>query len=166
MENQYFQKLINNGIDILVNTIGNTAADYLNTEVGTEYDFWKSLTGGLLSASLEKVIPIKYVDKLEQKLFRKMNISANKVSRIKNKISNLRRNKTIKKWTNKLQEAEKDLDKYNEAWFGVKTVNDTYKKLGANSLTNELFMKDNSKTKKAGKLILGEITSEKVEDEK
>lgn len=121
-----FQKLINNGIDILVNTIGNTAADYLNTEDGTEYDFWKSLTGGLLSASLEKVIPIKYVDKLEQKLFRKMNISANKVSRIKNKISNLRRNKTIKKWTNRLQEAEKDLDKYNEAWFGVKTVNDTY----------------------------------------
>ncbi|SDJ39643.1 DUF6443 domain-containing protein [Chryseobacterium jejuense] len=156
-----FQKMINNGIDILVNTIGNTAADYLNTEDGQEYDFWKSLTGGLLSASFEKVIPIKYVDKLEQKLFRKMNISANKVARIKDKISNLRRNKTIRKWTNKLQEAEKDLNRYNEAWAGVKIVNDSYKKLGANSLTNELFLKDDSKTKKTGNLIIGELTSEK-----
>ncbi|MBP1163330.1 RHS repeat-associated protein [Chryseobacterium sp. PvR013] len=161
-----FQKLINNGIDILVNTIGNTAADYLNTEDGKEYDFWKSLTGGLLSASLEKVIPIKYIDKLEQKLFRKMNISANKVARIKDKLTNLRRNKTIRKWTNKLQDAEKDLNKYNEAWAGVKIVNDSYKKFGANSLTNELFLKEDSKTKKAGKLFIGELTEEKKTNEK
>jgi len=160
------QKLINNGIDVLVNTIGNTAADYLNTEDGKEYDFWKSLTGGLLSAGLEKVIPIKYVDKLEQKLFRKMNVSANKVARIKDKLSNLRRNKTIRKWTNKLQEAEKDLNKYNEAWASVKIVNDSYKKFGANSLTNELFLKDDSKTKKVGKLVVGELTSEREPDEK
>ncbi|MCP1301614.1 hypothetical protein NK356_20775 [Chryseobacterium sp. S0630] len=150
----------------MVNTIGNTAADYLNTEDGKEYDFWKSLTGGLLSASLEKVIPIKYVDKLEQKLFRKMNISANKVARIKDKLTNLRRNKTIRKWTNKLQEAEKDLNKYNEAWAGVKIVNDSYKKFGANSLTNELFLKDDSKTKKTATLIIGELTSEKGPNER
>lgn len=160
---QIFKNMINGGIDILVNTIGNTAADYLNTEDGKQYDFWKSLTGGLLSAGLEKVIPIKYVDRLEKKLFKKMNVNVTKIAKITDKIKNLKRNKTIYKWQAKLAEAEQNFAKYHDAWSGVKTVNDSYKKFGANSLTNELFLKDNSKTKKVGKLILGEITKDKPE---
>lgn len=48
---------------------------------------------------------------------------------------------------------------YISAWSDVKTVNDTYKKFGASSLNNELYLKDDTKTQKAGTLIIGEITS-------
>lgn len=65
------KNMINGGIDILVNTIGNFAGDYLKNSNNEDYDIWKSLTRGLISASLEKVIPLKFVDKLEKKLLKK-----------------------------------------------------------------------------------------------
>lgn len=157
------KNMINGGIDILVNTIGNFAGDYLKNSNNEDYDIWKSLTRGLISASLEKVIPLKFVDKLEKKLFKKMNVNATKIAKISDKLKNLKRNKTIYKWQAKLAETEQNFAKYHDAWSGVKTVNDSYKKFGANSLTNELFLKDDSKTKKVGKVIVGEITKDKPE---
>lgn len=89
-----FKSIITNGVDILVGTV---AANYLNSEDGKPYDFWKSLAGGLIGAGLEKIIPLKFVDKFEAKLMKKMNISTNKAARIKAKIPNFTRPRTIKK---------------------------------------------------------------------
>ncbi|WP_374172802.1 DUF6443 domain-containing protein [Flavobacterium tructae] len=163
-----FQKMINHGIDILVNTIGTVAADYLNNrnkeEGKDKYDFWKSLTGGLISASLEKVIPAKYVDKLEQKLFKNMKVNANKIAKIKEKLPNLTRNRTIQKWTNKLNQATEKYNNYRNAWSGVKVVNDSYKKLGANALSNAGLFLINTATKtstvEVNNLSSGEILQE------
>lgn len=154
-----FKSMITNGVDILVGTIGTVAAEYLNSEEGKPYDFWKSLAGGLIGAGLEKIIPLKFVDKFEAKLMRKMNVSINKAARIKAKIPNFTRSRTIKKWEAKLAKTGRDVMNYTSAWSGVKTVNDTYKKFGASSLNNELYLKDDTKTQKAGTLIIGEITS-------
>ncbi|WP_068597376.1 hypothetical protein [Vaginella massiliensis] len=52
----------NYGVDVLVNTVENAMTDQLKEG---DYDFWKSLTGGLIEAGVGKIIPMKYVDKLE-----------------------------------------------------------------------------------------------------
>jgi len=57
---EIFKNMIEYGIDVLVNTMQSVLSDQLNEG---QFDFWKSLTGGLVQA-----LPIKYVDKLQKKL--------------------------------------------------------------------------------------------------
>ncbi len=135
-----FVKMIDYGIDVLVNTIENTMSDQLNEG---DYDFWKSLTGGLIEAGIGKVIPMKYVDKLENKLMRKMNVSANKMNKYKNRMADKNRSKkTRQRNKKKYQVTKKEHDSYKKAYQGVKTVNDAFKAGGTSALTDSLFKKD------------------------
>lgn len=153
-----FVNMIDYGVDVLVNTVGGVMADQLDKG---EFDVWKSLTGGLIEAGLGRVIPLKYVDKLEKKLLHKMNVNANKAAKIKSKLGNVTRKKTIRKLEAKLQVAENNVVNYTSAYTGVKTVNDVFKKTGVNGLTDHLFKKDEQPKK--GKLEVGELISEGTE---
>ncbi|WP_374458661.1 DUF6443 domain-containing protein [Chryseobacterium taeanense] len=148
-----FINMIDYGVDVLVNTVGGVLADQLDEG---EFDFWKSLTGGMIEAGIGRVIPLKYVDKLEKKLLHKMGVNANKAAKIKSKLENVTRKKTIRKLEAKLQIAENNVKNYTSAYTGVKTVNDVFKKTGVNGLTDQLFKKE-EQPKKEGKLIVGEV---------
>ncbi|KPE49786.1 RHS repeat-associated core domain-containing protein [Chryseobacterium indologenes] len=152
-----FVNMIDYGVDVLVNTVGGVLSDQLDEG---KFDVWKSLTGGLIEAGVGKLIPLKYVDKLEKKLLHKMNVNANKAAKIKSKLGNVTRKKTIKKLEAKLQVAENNVINYTSAYTGVKTVNDVFKKTGVNGLTDQLFKKE-EEPKKEGKLTIGEVISEK-----
>lgn len=115
-----------------------------------EFDIWKSFTGGLLEAGIGRFIPLKYVDKLEKKLFKKMNVSAEKMVRYKNRMRNdSNRNASTRARNNrKYAENKKNNENYTKAFVGVKTVNDAYKAGGAEALQNiDLFKKTPEKKK-------------------
>jgi|26BtaG_2_1085354.scaffolds.fasta_scaffold00028_3 RHS repeat-associated protein len=149
-----FVGMIDYGVDVLVNTVENAMSDQLNEG---NYDFWKSLTGGLIEAGIGKVIPMKYVDKLEQKLLRETSSKANYMNRINKKL-NKAKNKGDKKRERKLnakhEEAKAQHNSYNKAYQGVKIVNDAYKAGGVNALTDSLFKKED---KPKGTLSTGEL---------
>jgi len=154
---QALVKTIDFGIDVLVGTVENAVTDY--AEKG-EFDIWKSITGGLLEAGIGKFIPLKYVDKLESKLARKMNISAEKMTRYKNRMQNdANRSRSTRARNNrKYAENKKAYESYTKAYAGVKVVNDVYKAGGAEALQDiDLFKKTPEETKKPT-LTVGEAT--------
>lgn len=157
---QALVKTIDFGVDVLVSTVESAATNQLETG---EFDIWKSFTGGLLEAGIGKFIPLKYVDKLEKKLFKKMNVSAEKMARYKNKMQNDSNRSASTRARNKKKYAEnkKNNENYTKAFAGVKVVNDAYKAGGAEALQNiDLFKKtpENKKsTVKVGKLDEGTI---------
>jgi hypothetical protein len=137
-----FVKMIDYGVDVLVNTVENAMSDQLKEG---DYDFWKSFTGGLIEAGIGNVIPMKYVDKLENKLMRKMNVNANKMKKFKKRMEDQNRNKkTRKRNREKYYEAQKQFDNYQNAYRGVKIVNDAFKAGGTSALTDYLFKKEPS----------------------
>nr|WP_165793146.1 RHS repeat-associated core domain-containing protein [Sphingobacterium haloxyli] len=126
-------KIIDVGIDAMVSTVGKEAVNYAE---GKDIDVWKSLTGGLLEAGIGKLIPLKYVDKLEKKLLRKMNVSANKAEKYKRRMANdsHRNKKTQKRNQTKFKEYSGQNRSYTRAYMGVRTVNEAYKIGGAEAL--------------------------------
>jgi len=75
-----------------------------------------------------------------------MGVNANKEAKIKSKLVNVTRKKTIRKLETKLKIVKNNVTNYTSAYTGVKTVNDVLKKTGVNGLTDQLFKKeDNSK---------------------
>jgi len=78
-------KIIDVGVDVMVSTVDSAVTNKLE---GGDLDVWKSFTGGMLEAGIAKYIPLKYVDKLDRKLFKKMNISANKAEKYKRRMTN------------------------------------------------------------------------------
>lgn len=126
-------KIIDVGVDVMVSTVESAVTNKLE---GGDLDVWKSFTGGLLEAGIAKYIPLKYVDKLEKKLFKKMKISANKAEKYKRRMANdSHRNKnTQKRNRTKYEEYSKKNSSYTRAYMGVKTVNDAYKAGGAEAL--------------------------------
>lgn len=126
-------KIIDVGIDVMVSTVENVVTDKFSAQ---NVDVWKSFTGGLLEAGIGKFIPLKYVDKLEKKIFKKMNVSARKAEKYKRRMANdSHRNKnTQKRNRNKFEEFSKQNSSYTRAYMGVKTVNDAYKGGGAEAL--------------------------------
>lgn len=150
---QIFRNMIDYGIDALVNTMSSVLADQLQEG---DFDFWKSLTGGLIGA-----VPIKYVDKLQNKLLRKMGVQANKMQQAKNRLarrglSQTRRQTAMKKYN----DAAYAFGNYQDAYRGVKVVSEAFKSGGTSALTDALFMKEpQSKTPviEIGKLDTGEI---------
>ena len=126
-------KIIDVGVDVMVSTVESAVTNKLE---GGDLDVWKSFTGGLLEAGIAKYIPLKYVDKLEKKLFKKMNISANKAEKYKGRMANdSHRNKnTQKRNRTKFEQYSKQSSSYTRAYMGVKTVNDAYKGGGAEAL--------------------------------
>nr|WP_317043188.1 RHS repeat-associated core domain-containing protein [Chryseobacterium vrystaatense] len=160
---QALVKTIDFGIDVLVGTIENAATDY--AEKG-EFDIWKSITGGLLEAGIGKFIPLKYVDKLENKLARKMNISAEKMTRYKNRMQNdsNRSRSTRARNNRKYAENKSAYEKYTKAYTGVKIVNDAYKAFGAEALQKiDLFKKTPEETKKPT-VTVGEIKGDIIRE--
>lgn len=153
---QVLVKIIEYGMDVLVNTVEKGATDYL--EKG-EFNPWAALTGGLIEASIGKFIPLKYVDKLEKKLCKKMNISADKMNKFKNRINNNSNRSAATKSRNrsKLAEHTKNYENYSKAYGGVKTVNDAYKSFGAEALQNIDLYKVQQVVKKATKVVVDGI---------
>ncbi|WP_426049166.1 RHS repeat domain-containing protein [Chryseobacterium sp. NFX27] len=154
---QALVKTIDFGVDVLVGTVESAVTNQLETG---EFDIWKSFTGGLLEAGIGKFIPLKYVDKLESKLARKMNISAEKMTRYKNRMQNdANRSRSTRARNNrKYAENKKAYESYTAAYAGVKVVNDAYKAGGAEALQNiDLFKKTPEETKKPT-ITVGEVT--------
>ncbi|WP_131800027.1 RHS repeat domain-containing protein, partial [Chryseobacterium sp. CBo1] len=154
---QALVKTIDFGVDVLVSTVESAATNQLETG---EFDIWKSFTGGLLEAGIGKFIPLKYVDKLESKLARKMNISGEKMTRYKNRMQNdVNRSRSTRARNNrKYAENKKAYENYTKAFAGVKVVNDAYKAGGAEVLQNiDLFKKTPEETKKPI-ITVGELT--------
>lgn len=156
-----FVKVIDFGVDVLVNTVESAVTNQLETG---EFDIWKSFTGGLLEASVGGLIPLKYVDKLEKKLSKKMGVSAQKMNKYKNRMQNdsNRSKSTQKRNANKFNKYAAQNQHYTNALIGVKSVNDAFKAGGAEALTHlELYKKAESVVKKAvitvGELDKGEI---------
>lgn len=152
-------KTIDFGVDVLVGTIENAATDY--AEKG-EFDIWKSITGGLLEAGIGKFIPLKYVDKLENKLAKKMNISAEKMNRFKNRMQNdsNRSRNTRARNKRKFAENKKAYENYTKAYSGVKIVNDAYKAGGSEALQNIDLFKTTPEEKKKVTITVGNVTQE------
>jgi hypothetical protein len=103
-------------------------------------------------------IPLKYVDKLEKKLFKKMNVSAEKMARYKNRMRNdSNRSASTRARNNKrYAENKKNNENYTKAFAGVKAVNDAYKAGGAEALQNiDLFKK--TPEKKKSTVTVGEL---------
>lgn len=142
---EMFKKMINFGVDLLVGTVENVMKDAGKGE----FNFWKSLTGGLLEAVAGNIIPQKYIDKLESKLFSKMNKSAAKVAKLKEKISQA--NNLRKKWKlqDKLDKAQIKFENYEAGYHGVNTVLNAFKEGGFNALTDTLFKNDSSSSSKS-----------------
>lgn len=160
---QALLKTIDFGLDVLVSTVESAATNQLETG---EFDVWKSFTGGLLEAGIGKFIPLKYVDKLEKKLFKKMNVSAEKMTRYKNRMQNdaNRRRSTRSRNNRKYAENKKANENYTKALAGVKVVNDAYKAGGAEALQNiDLFKKTPEETKKRT-ITVGEVTGEIIRE--
>lgn len=126
-------KIIDVGVDVMVSTV---ESGITNMAEKGSFDVWKSFKGGLLEAGIGKFIPLKYVDKLEKKIFKKMNVSARKAEKYKRRMANdSHRNKnTQKRNRNKFEEFSKQNSSYTRAYMGVKTVNDAYKGGGAEAL--------------------------------
>ena len=93
-----------------------------------------------------------------------MDVNANKAAKIKSKLQNVTRKKTIKKLNAKLQVAENNVKNFTSAYSGVKTVNDVFKKTGVNGLTDQLFKKE-EQPKKERKIIVGMPTSSREPDQ-
>lgn len=112
---------------------------------------WKAFTGGLLKATISKVLPLKYVDKLEKKLAKKMDISASKMNRYKNKMQNdANKSRSTQSRNTRLYNEKKVKNaSYTKALVGVKTVNDAYKSFGTEALQNIDLFKVISDTKRA-----------------
>lgn len=160
---QALVKTIDFGVDVLVGTVENAVTDY--AEKG-EFDVWKSITGGLLEAGIGKFIPLKYVDKLESKLAKKMNISAEKMTRYKNRMQNdANRSRSTRARNNrKYAENKKAYESYTKAYAGVKIVNDAYKAGGAEALQNIDLFKKTPETTKKPTITVGEVTGEIIRE--
>jgi beta-glucosidase-like glycosyl hydrolase len=92
---------------------------------------------------------MKYVDKLENKLMKKMKVSAHKVDKYKKRLQQKKLSETRKQTAVKrMNEAQKDFKNYNNAYQGVKTVNDAFKSGGTSALTDFLFKKEATEKKK------------------
>lgn len=132
-----FIKMIDYGIDVLSNTMQSTMSDYLESG---NYDFWKSLTGGLIQA-----LPIKHVEKLQKKLQKNISKQAKNVNRAEKKLRKIEEKglsqTRIQTYREILATERAKYDSYNNALYGVKTVYDAFKGGGTSALTDALFKK-------------------------
>ncbi|MEH3114026.1 hypothetical protein [Pedobacter terrae] len=153
-------KTIDIGVDVLVSTLESAVTN--KAETG-EFDIWKSFTGGLLEATISGVLPLKYVDKLEKKLAKKMKISATRMNRYKSRmITDGNRSRSTQSRNRRLFDKNKaNNENYTKAFIGVKTVNDAYKSLGAEVLQSIDLYKITPSRKRAtievGQVDAGEI---------
>lgn len=157
--NKALLKTIDVGVDILVSTVESAV---VNSAESGEFDIWKSLTGGLLEATISNFIPLKYVDKLEKKLAKKMNISAARMNKYKRKMQNDgNRSASTQARNRRLFDKNKgNLKNYTRAFVGVKSVNDAYKSFGAEALQRiDLYkiMPEPKGTIEVGRIDAGEI---------
>ncbi|MDR2204856.1 MAG: hypothetical protein LBE36_01675 [Flavobacteriaceae bacterium] len=159
-----FTKIIDNGLNVLIDTVENVAED---VEGGSDVNIWRALTGGLIEAGIGKFLPLKYVDKLEKKLFKKMNVSATKMQHFKNKIQqdkSKNRSKNTKAKTRKKYENYKNqYESYKSAHDNVKAVNDAYKSGGADVLQNLDLYRNTFEQKKKPVITVGEVEEIKPE---
>jgi len=135
---EIFKRLIDYGVDVLANTMKNVASDQLQNG---DFDFWKSLTGGLVEA-----LPIKFVDKLQSKLMRKMNFQRSKMLNAQNRLLRTGLSQTRRQTAKRnYAQANKLFLRYSDAYIGVKTVADAFKSGGTAALTDDLFLKTPAK---------------------
>jgi len=152
---QAFVKVVDFGVDVMVNTVQSAVTN--NLETG-EFDIWKSFTGGLIEASIGGLLPLKYVDKLEKQLSKKMGVSARKMAKYKNKMKNdsNRSRSTQLRNAKKYNEQAAKYQNYTDALIGVKTVNDAYKVFGTQALMNlDLYKKIENNVRST--ITVGEI---------
>ncbi|MDG4950140.1 RHS repeat-associated core domain-containing protein, partial [Weeksellaceae bacterium KMM 9724] len=157
-----FGKVVDYGIDALIETTENVLKDAGKGDI----DIWKSVAGGLIEAGIGKVIPAKYVDKLEAKLLKKSKVPPNRANVVRRRIARYKRQaKKTGRMNDKVIALEKELNSiqntmknYERAYLSVKTVNDAFKEGGANALTDlDLFKKDEPKK---GTVIFGPLECE------
>lgn len=148
---EIFKKMIEYGVDVLVNTMQGVLSEKLDQG---NFDFWKSLTGGLIQA-----LPIKYVDKLQKKLQKNMAKQARKMVQATNRLARPGLSQASRQTASRnLLNATHQYSNYQDAYIGVKTVYDSFISGGVSALTDKLFMKP----KPTSTITVGEISAPEV----